>query len=122
MVAYNFQARFARDVEAGRKRQTMRALGRRRHAEPGDVLQLYTGQRTKQCRLLGTATCRSITPIRMKWLIGSQTKEFRVILGDLALTPEQKAQLAKRDGFASWAEFVEFFGKESSFEGVLIKW
>lgn len=57
MVAYNFQARFAPDVAAGRKLQTIRAEGRRAHAKAGDRVQLYTGMRTKACRKLAEGTC-----------------------------------------------------------------
>jgi hypothetical protein len=52
MVAYNFKAQFAPLVEAGIKRQTIRARGKRRHAAKGDRLQLYTGQRSPTCRKL----------------------------------------------------------------------
>ncbi|MEM6839576.1 MAG: ASCH domain-containing protein [Cyanobacteria bacterium P01_C01_bin.120] len=52
MVAYNFKPQFAPLVESGVKRQTIRARGKRRHARPGEALQLYTGQRTKACRKL----------------------------------------------------------------------
>ncbi|MGO4286877.1 ASCH domain-containing protein [Bosea sp. TAB14] len=38
-------------IESGRKRQTIRAP-RRRHARVGEQLQLYTGMRTKACRLI----------------------------------------------------------------------
>jgi len=34
MVAYNFQSQFADDVAEGRKRQTIRAYGKRKHAAP----------------------------------------------------------------------------------------
>ncbi|MEJ0016825.1 MAG: ASCH domain-containing protein [Acetobacteraceae bacterium] len=46
MVAYSFKRDFAAPILAGIKRQTIRA-DRRRHARPGEVLQLYTGMRTK---------------------------------------------------------------------------
>lgn len=37
MVAYSFQSRFAPAVESGRKRQTIRAVGKRRHARQGEA-------------------------------------------------------------------------------------
>jgi hypothetical protein len=52
MPAYNFQKQFAPLVQSGEKRQTIRTLGKRSHAQPGNKLQLYTGMRTKQCRKL----------------------------------------------------------------------
>lgn len=52
MVAYNFQARFAPLVESGRKTITIRTRGTaRRHARPGDRVQLYTGHRTHVPRI-----------------------------------------------------------------------
>lgn len=51
MVAYSFNRRFVPAIEAGSKRQTIRAH-RRRHARIGEQLQLYTGMRTKACRLI----------------------------------------------------------------------
>lgn len=52
MPAYNFRKQFAPLVESGQKRQTIRTIGKRRHARAGEPLQLYTGQRTKACRKL----------------------------------------------------------------------
>ena len=54
MPAYTFQSRFAPLVASGEKRQTIRAIGKRRHAAVGDRIQLYTGMRTKACRKLVT--------------------------------------------------------------------
>lgn len=62
MVAYNFQAQFADDVEHGFKTQTIRRDAR---CKSGDKLQLYTGQRTKNCRKLCDAICKRVTPIKI---------------------------------------------------------
>ncbi len=54
MVALNFKARFADDVETRRKRCSIRAPRKDgRDPKPGDSLQLYTGMRTRECRKLG---------------------------------------------------------------------
>ena len=45
MVAFNFSPEFADAVASGAKRQTIRKTAR---AKKGDMLQLYTGQRTKK--------------------------------------------------------------------------
>lgn len=50
MVAYNFQSRFAGPIKRGEKSHTIRKNGKRRHARPGEPLQLYTGMRTKSCK------------------------------------------------------------------------
>ena len=48
VVALNFKQQFIPPILSGAKRQTIRAIGRRRHAIPGETLQLYTGMRTKR--------------------------------------------------------------------------
>jgi hypothetical protein len=47
VVAYSFRQQFRPPILAGTKRQTIRA-DRKRHARPGEQLQLYTGMRTRQ--------------------------------------------------------------------------
>lgn len=64
MVAYSFRARFVVPIEAGTKRQTIRAP-RKRHAKPGEEMQLYTGMRTRACRLIRLATCLSVWPVSL---------------------------------------------------------
>lgn len=50
----NFKQQFAEMVESGEKRQTIRRERKgHRQIGKGDHLKLYTGLRTKQCRLLG---------------------------------------------------------------------
>ncbi|MBF0375797.1 MAG: ASCH domain-containing protein [Alphaproteobacteria bacterium] len=63
-MAYSFKARFADPIETGQKRQTIRK-DRRRHARPGETIQLYTAQRTIHCRLIGTATCVAVHRIEI---------------------------------------------------------
>ena len=92
MVAYNFQARFAPDVAAGRKLQTIRAQGRRTHAKAGDRVQLYTGMRTKACRKLAEGTCEVSTYC--------QISEQGVTNGNYP--PTALEEFARADGFDSW--------------------
>jgi hypothetical protein len=65
MVAYSFKPRFEMPIVTLRKTGTIRAHGRRRHARPGERLQLYTGMRTRSCRLLATAECQSSDRLRV---------------------------------------------------------
>jgi uncharacterized protein YcgI (DUF1989 family) len=37
-------------IESGDKCQTIRVVGKRRHARPDDQIQIYTAMRTKYCR------------------------------------------------------------------------
>ena len=115
MVAYNFQARFAPLVETGAKSMTIREIGRRRHARPGERLQLYTGQRTKGCRKLLDAV-----------VTGTQSIQFhadRRVFTDAWLTDLEVEILARLDGFASGADFLAFHSPpEGIREAIIIEW
>ena len=118
MVAYSFKAQFADLVATGRKRQAIRAP-RKRHARPGEPIQLYTGMRTKACRKLvePDPVCRSVEPISIK--------HGHVLVGEHPVTWEDTVAFAHADGFNSVAAFLDFFDALPSgdgFQGVLIKW
>ena len=60
MVAYGFKPFFEPQIIAGLKPQTVRG-DRRRHAHPGDYLQLYVGMRTRHCRkIISDRRCISV--------------------------------------------------------------
>jgi hypothetical protein len=46
MVAYSFAPQFIDTIRSGTKCQTIRPIGKRRHARTGEPVQLYTGMRT----------------------------------------------------------------------------
>ena len=126
MVAYSFKARFAGPILAGMKAQTIRA-DRRRHARPGEQLQLYTGMRTKRCRLIARVTCLDVTPVRLCFSRhgAAELMEF----GGAFLTPASMERFAQADGFASVADMAAFWfeqhrrdGDEIDFRGVVIAW
>lgn len=120
MPAYNFQSRFAPLVVSGEKRQTIRAIGKRRHAAQGDRIQLYTGMRTKICRKLmdPDPVCTFAATVYICHGIGSPAV---LIVGHE--TPDQDA-FARADGFDDFYAMLDWFGKTHGlpFEGVLIKW
>lgn len=122
MVAYNFQARFAPMVERGEKRQTIRAVGKRRHAHVGEPVQLYTGMRTKACRKLiePDPVCVERYDIRLTDL----GLEFWDVRGDLHFSAMSPRLFANRDGFRDFDEMLEFFEGAHGlpFQGVLIGW
>jgi hypothetical protein len=64
MPTLNFQTRFAELVKNGTKRQTIRKVGKR-FVCPGDILYLYTGQRTKECQRLGSVICKGVQRLRI---------------------------------------------------------
>jgi len=125
MVAYSFRARFVEPILAGRKRQTIRALGRRRHAQPGELLQLYTGMRTKACRLIGRAPCLEAVAVELRFGGGAAPD---AIAAGPAYIPDLDA-FARRDGFADWGEMRDFWRlahpqafAAGAFAGVMIRW
>ena len=126
MVAYNFKKQFAALVESGEKKQTIRAIGRRRHAAPGNALQLYTGQRTKSCRKLLDAVCTETQRITISITDKEGLSIWWTDTG-YAFTLSEMEALATADGFGHDGsdpikEFIEFFESRSPLYGVLIKW
>ena len=127
MVAYGFNSRFEPLIAAGTKLQTIRAIGNRRHAEPGDRMQIYVGMRTKKCRkVIADPVCIVSEPITLE-IPDSPTKAGFYQIGDPALNMPKfiDAGFAAADGFASVEEFIEFFIKAHGpgvFKGRLIKW
>lgn len=126
---YNFNKRFAPDVESGKKRQTIRKKGKRRPPLVGEPLQLYTGMRTKYCRLLVRENCRAVSEIII-------LPDYRQIS---TFSPEQNCYImlgahderrlnafVMADGFKSANEFFEWFenqvGEDGIFVGHLIQW
>ncbi|MFK5980855.1 MAG: ASCH domain-containing protein [Rhizobiaceae bacterium] len=99
MVAYSFNAMFVAQVEAGVKRQTVRAH-RKRHARVGEPIQLYQAQRTKWCRKIvdPDPICTNITPIDI-----NVTERGHLIsmisLDGMKLGLAAQMEFAKKDGF-----------------------
>ena len=120
MVAYSFKGQFAPYILNGLTAQTIRAE-RKRHAMPGETMQLYTGMRTKHCRLIGTATCFSIQQITIDLLANGITIDGYTLRGWKDLDA-----LAMRDGFDGWLSMRAFWHDNhpamSVFSGVLIRW
>lgn len=105
MPAYNFQRQFVKPILALEKPHTIRPE-RKNPTEVGDALYLYTGMRTKQCKLIATTPC-----IDVKWIgifIRLHTEPFAMIGGNV-LSNSELDRLARRDGFASKDDFFTFF-------------
>jgi hypothetical protein len=115
MVAINFTV-FIDKIESGAKRQTIRQTAR---CKVGDMLQLYTGMRHKNCRKLGDAVCEAIYPIHIE-KNGYGVGDARVIIRH----PIRLNAAAYLDGFKCWDDMAQFFEKQYGlpFEGVLILW
>ncbi len=94
MVAFNFKPQFVPHIENGKKQQTIRSTKR---CEVGDDMQLYTGQRTKQCRLVKESVCVDVYPITISE-------------GGIQCEKKMSATaLANRDGFNSAPLMRNFF-------------
>lgn len=126
--ALNFQKRFAPLVESGEKRQTIRARRKDgRDPKRGDILYLYTGMRTKQCRKLGEVRCKSVRSI---WIGTDGEKRCGKYIrpGVMVWTPcygaAYSTRLARMDGFSDSGEMRRFFERVHGlpFEGLLIRW
>ena len=146
MVAYSFDKLFAHQVEAGAKRQTIRAY-RKRHARLGERVQLYTGMRTRHCRKLvdpdPKCVCVDAIEIRVPDLGKLSGPPAVIRINAIPLNDREVEDLACADGFhlLCWRnadrEWVGppavsaaalmgrwWFEKHGPglFEGVLIKW
>lgn len=137
MVAYSFKQFFAAQIDAGVKRQTVRA-DRKRHARPGEMLQLYTGMRTRNCQKIGPdRICIGVERI----IIERRAVEITGIeINGARLSADEIEEFSRTDGFdpdhlkgaagldshlASW-NMAMFWSLnhpgDQTFEGVLIRW
>jgi len=117
MPAINFKKEFAEKILSGEKKQTIRALRKDgRNPRPGQVLYLFTGMRTKSCRRLGDAVCKSVTPITID--------SYEINLNCIRLSFADANKLIEADGFGDEDDFYNFFRKNHGlpFWGLLIKW
>lgn len=127
MPALNFKTQFADDVEDGIKCQSVRALRNdgRPHCKRGDTLKLYTGMRTKNCRLLYTATVTRVGTVRIEatkmYLDGQRLPS---IIYSRDQTEPTDNEFAEADGFPSFMDMSAWFEKTHGlpFEGVVIYW
>lgn len=120
MVAYSFQTRFVRPILAGTKCQTIRGH-RKRHARPGEGMQLYTGMRTRQCRLITRAECVSVHEIEIF------VHSFCLLSVDMDGVPFEGCMndFAIADGFTGLADMWGFWNHVhgwGDFTGVLLRW
>lgn len=141
MVAYGFKKFFGPQIEDGTKTHTIRGH-RRRHAHPGEQLQLFTGLRTVHCRkIIDDPICIKVLPIVIMStdLIGSgiayveingtplRYDEIEAFAVSDGFAPERLRGLAPAKLIGSTArETMGRFWAEnnpgSRFEGVIIRW
>lgn len=115
----NFRSQFARAIETGSKKQTIRRQ-RKHPIRVGDRLQLYTGLQTPKTRLIKSVICVKITPI--------EVYPNEIVLNGEPLAPRERAEFVRRDGFQSESEFFDFFKstypifETEPFFGEVIEW
>lgn len=102
MPALSFQNQFVPMIEDGTKHHTIRRK-RKSPIKVGDVLYLYTGMRTKQCKLIKDVHCSSVVPVVIYPNLG------RVVLDGRMLSLDDTLRFAVRDGFANQMDFFKFF-------------
>jgi hypothetical protein len=131
MVAYSFQKRFVEPLTTGHpatgvvKCQTIRTP-RKRHARPGETLQLYSGMRTRHCRLITTRECTDVRPVFLAVAAG----EVHVTGWPVLNSADALDAFAQNDGFLHWDDLAAFWrathpeasDPEMGFEGILIMW
>ena len=134
MVAYSFKRRFVAPIKVGLhldisspepKTQTIRAEGLKRHARPGEKVQLYCGMRTKACFLIGFGICTRVETITIAFRRRRRSDWLRLD-GRIKLDrPNELDRFARADGFQDWADLRAFWQKEhdvADFHGVIIYW
>ena len=121
MVAYSFNKRFVPAIQAGKKRHTVRKP-RKRHALPGEYIQLYTGQRTQHCRkiLSPDPLCIAVQSIGIGF---SDTGIEKIVINQTEVDPEE---FAREDGFLSAIDMAKFWRKAhgplTRWGGYIIRW
>ncbi|EJN11828.1 hypothetical protein PMI42_04842 [Bradyrhizobium sp. YR681] len=152
MVAYSYKGRFVAPIRVGLglpiqdehrelggyqpgqiirpKTQTIRAIGKRRHARPGETIQHYHAQRSPKCFKVGEAKCMGASAIRV--FVHSERVEIRPdgSSSDLVYKGVALDAFARMDGFGDWADMRAFWLEEHGHElkhlgpfiGVLIQW
>lgn len=117
MAAFNFSPAFESDIVAGVKRSTIRKSMR---CKIGDNLQFYTGQRTKECRKIGSGVCIGIAQIAINlpdgtpWAVTGRIGEVFVA-----------KRLANQEGFINEKLMCDFFREkygDIQFNGFMHVW
>lgn len=130
MVALNFKAEFADDVEEGRKTRSIRAPRKDgRVPKKDEPAHLFTGMRTKTCRKLALSVVTRVRPVEIDHT-GVKIEGRPLYAGDAPAyqggpDPEHyDGDFARADGFNTFTDMVEWFSKVHGlpFTGFLIEW
>lgn len=119
MPILNFKAEFAQLVQAGVKKQTIRAK-RKYPVKVGDRLYLYTGLRTKYANKLKETVCTGVFDLVI-------AKKYDIYVDGAVMFESMKESFAYADGFGGldpWENMIRFFRRNHGlpFHGDLILW
>ena len=109
-----FKRRFAPHIEAGRKTHTIRGK-RKRPPRVGEICHCYVDPRQRTMRLLGRWPCIKVEHIEI-------SADHEVEINGVRLSVRQRESLARRDGFTSFAEMMQFWKGRLPFTGDIIHW
>ena len=98
MVAFSFQPSFVEAILANTKVQTLRAKAR---CKAGDPMHLYTGMRTKACRLIAVRPAVVVDYCHIA--------PDGVTLGDVRKHPRDRDEFAQLDGFPDFTAMLPWF-------------
>jgi|TARA_A100001391_G_scaffold50885_1_gene30973 hypothetical protein len=126
MVAYNFKSAFHASICFGWKRQTVRSSGKKRHARPGERVQIYADLRTKHARkLIPDPVCSRVDTIVITVDDFCRDNIEDIVINGIPLTDAEQESFAQADGFESLKHFGRFWRLTHGlgrFEGVVIHW
>jgi hypothetical protein len=114
MGLYGFKERFVAKILAGEKTHTIRAK-RKYPDKAGNKLHLYVGLRQPNARLLMRPLCTKVERIEI-------AESGCIFVGGVLLEPDEQEQLARRDGFESHAQMMQFWEGRLPFDGQIIHW
>lgn len=100
MVAYSFRKMFVPQLEQGLKNHTVRA-DRKRHARPGEAVQIYYAMRTKQCRKLRDPdpVCTKVAVIEIEVTKDKENPISAIAIDGRILDDMEMNAFAISDGF-----------------------
>ena len=102
---------YARRTHIKPKTTTIRAK-RKRPFHKGDLLYLFSGQRTRYCQRLGIVTCRK-TEV---FVIEEESPGiYKIIINGTILSDEAAQGVALEDGFMTLKEMIKWFRKTHGF-------
>lgn len=130
MAALGFKKQFVAPIKRKKnpKDQTIRGF-RKIPIVPGERLYLFTGMRTRHCKKIGEAVCNTTTDIVIDengYSTGGSPVPDNNPFWHSREDIVELNEFAKRDGFRSWQELIEFWKVEHGdkcfpFHGTLIR-